>query len=140
MPDLDPLFHAFAALFAGGAAASGWTASVIVANTSFDGLDHGRADRHLRQVLVASAGFQAALLGVAAGFAVMSGAMGAFITAGLAALGFLSNIWTLAPRRDKTPEGVKKRGGSRRRVLAVALTLMVTAVALTAAGLASFGV
>ena len=139
MPDLDHLFHAFAALFAGGAAASGWTASVIVANTSFDGLDHGRADRHLRQVLVASAGFQAALLGVAAGFAVMSGATGAFITAGLAALGFLSNIWTLAPRRDKTPEGLKKRDTGR-RVIAVALTLMVTVVALTAAGLASFGV
>jgi hypothetical protein len=139
MPDLDPLFHAFSALFAGGAAASGWTASVIVANTSFDGLDHGRADRHLRQVLVASAGFQAALLGIAAGFAVMSGAVSAFITAGLAALGFLSNVWTLAPRRDKTPDGLKKRN-STRRMVAVALTLMMTAVALTAAVLAAFGV
>jgi hypothetical protein len=139
MPDLDPLFHAFSAFCAGGAAASGWTASVIVANTSFDGLDHGRADRHLRQVLVASAGFQAALLGVAAGFAVMSGATSAFITAALAALGFLSNIWTLAPRRDKTPEGLKKRN-STRRIVAVALTLMMTAIAATAGGLAAFGV
>lgn len=139
MPDLDSLFHAFAAFFAGGAAASGWTAAVIVANTSFDGLDHGRADRHLRQVMVASAGFQALLLGVAAGFAVMSGAVAAFITAVIAALGFLSNIWTLAPRRDKTPNGLKKRN-STRRVLAVALTLMVTAVAAAAGGLAIFGV
>jgi hypothetical protein len=139
MPALPDLFHALAAMFAGGAAASGWTASVIVANTSFDGLDHGRADRILRRVLVASAGFQAALLGVAAGFAVMSGAKASFITAGLAALGFLSNVWTLSPRRDKTPEGLKKRN-STRRVVAVALTLMVTVVALTAAGLAAFGI
>jgi hypothetical protein len=139
MPDINPLLHALAALFAGGAAASGWTASVIVANTSFDGLDHGRADRHLRQVLVASAGFQAALLGVAAGFAVVSGAMAAFITSVVAALGFLSNTWTLSPRRDKTPEGLKKRG-STRRMVAVMLSLMVTLVALTAGGLAAFGV
>ena len=34
MPALPDLFHALAAMFAGGAAASGWTASVIVANTS----------------------------------------------------------------------------------------------------------
>jgi hypothetical protein len=69
----------------------------------------------------------------------MSGATAAFITAALAAVGFVANIWTLAARRVETPEGLKKRG-STRRVLAVALTLMVTAVALTAGGLAAFGI
>lgn len=139
MPDLDPLFHAAAAFFAGGAAASGWTAAVIVANTSFDGLDHGRADRHLRKVLVAAAGFQAALLGIAAGFAVMSGATAAFIVAGVAALGFLSNIWTLAPRREKAAPGARKRT-STGRMVAVALTLMVTLMSAAAGVLAAFGV
>jgi hypothetical protein len=139
MIEFAPILHAAAALCAGGAAASGWTAAVIVANSAFDGLDHGRADRHLRRVLVAAAGFQAALLGVAAGFAVISGAIAAFVTAAIAALGFLSNIWTLAPRRDKTPEGLRKKT-STRRIVAVALTLIITAVALTSGVLAAFGV
>lgn len=139
MPELSSIFHAAAAMFAGGAAASGWTAAVIVANASFDGLDHARADRHLRQVMVHAAGFQAALLGIAAGFAILSASTAAFVTALVAALGFLSNMWTLAPRRDKTPEGLRKVN-STRRVVAVSLTLIVTLVAAIAGGLAAFGV
>jgi hypothetical protein len=139
MPDLGAIFHAMAALFAGGAAASGWTAAVIVANTAFDGLDHGRADRHLRKVLVGTAGFQAGLLGLAAGCAVFSGAMAAFVCAAIAAVGFLSNMWTLAPRRDKAPEGLKKRS-STMRVVAVGLTLIITILAAVAGVLAALGV
>src|SRR4029077_20749901 len=101
MPDLGTLFHALAAFAAGGAAASGWTASVIVANTAFDGLDHGRADRMLRKVLVATAGFQTMLLVGAAACALVVEAFAAGIVAAIAALGFFSNVWTLAPRKDK---------------------------------------
>jgi hypothetical protein len=140
MPDWMPIFHAAAALLAGGAAASGWTASVIVANTAFDGLDHGRADRHLRAVIAGAAGFQAILLVTAAGFAILSGATAAFITALVAAAGFMSNVWTLSPRKTGTkPPGVREKR-STRRVVAVALTLLVTFVALTAGVLAAFGV
>src|ERR1700754_44178 len=116
MPDLDPLFHALSALCAGGAAASGWTAAVIVANTAFDGLDHGRARRMLRKVIAATAGFQAALLGIAAGAALLSNARASAIVAGISALVFLSNVWTLAPRRDKAPEGLRKRNSTQRIV------------------------
>jgi hypothetical protein len=130
---------AFAALLAGGAAASGWTAAVIVANTAFDGLDHGRADRMLRKVLSATAGFQAAMLGAAAGLAFLSGANAAGIVAGVSALGFLSNVWTLAPRRDKAPEGLRKKN-STARVVAVALTLIMTMAALSAGVMAAFGI
>ncbi|MDZ4759545.1 MAG: hypothetical protein SGJ21_00545 [Alphaproteobacteria bacterium] len=137
--DLTAVFHALAALFAGAAAASGWTAAVIVANTAFDGLDRGRADRHLQRVLVATAGFQTALLCIAAGFALVSAAHASLVTAGVAALGFFSNIWTLAPRRDRTPEGLRKKS-STRRVVAVSLTLIMTAVALTSAVFAAFGI
>lgn len=139
MPDLPSIMHASAALLAGGAAASGWTAAVIVANTAFDGLDHGRADRMLRKVLSATAGFQAALLGIAAGAALLSGARGAGIVAIVAALGFLSNVWTLAPRRDKAPEGLKKKN-STARVVAVALTLMMTMAALAAGVMSAIGI
>jgi ABC-type xylose transport system permease subunit len=139
MPELSAIFASIAAMFAGGAAASGWTSAVIVANSSFDGLDAGRADRHLRRVLSASATFQAGLLGIAAGFAVFSGAIGAFIVALVGALGFLSNLWTLSPRRDKTVPGVRRREKTQRTV-AVVLTLMVTAVAAAAGIMATLGI
>ena len=137
--DLISLLHSLAALCAGGAAASGWTAAVIVANSAFDGLDHGRADRMLRKVLSATAGFQAALLGIATGAALLSNARAAAIAAGVAALGFLSNVWTLAPRRDKAPEGLKKKN-STQRIVAVALTLLMTMVALAAGIMAAFSI
>lgn len=138
MADPASILLSAAALCAGGAAASGWTAGVIVANTHFDGLDAGRADRMLRRVITASAGFQALLLGMCAGAALLGGARVAAIIAGFAALGFLSNIWTLAPRKDKTVPGVRKRT-SAQRVVAVALTLMMTAAALTAGVFAAIG-
>ncbi len=137
--DFFAIMHAAAALLAGGAAASGWTAAVIVANTAFDGLDHGRADRMLRKVIAATAGFQAALLGIAAGAALLSNARAAAIVAGVSALGFLSNVWTLAPRRDKAPEGLRKKS-STQRVVAVALTLIMTMAALASGIMAVIGV
>lgn len=140
MEILPSVLTALSALLAGGAAASGWTASVIVANDAFDHLDHGRADRHLRQVMVSSARFQAALLAAAAGFAIVGGASAAFITSLIAALGFLSNIWTLSPRRGPKKPGVVKERRSTKRIVAVSLTLIVTCVALAAGVLAAFGV
>jgi len=139
MGDFLTIMHGIAALCAGGAAASGWTGAVIVANSAFDGLDHARADRTLRRVLVATAGFQAALLGIATGCALISGARAAGIIAAIAALGFLSNIWTLAPRRDKAPDGLKKKN-STMRMVAVSLTLMMTLVALGAGVMAALGI
>lgn len=139
MADMQTILLAGAALCAGGAAASGWTAGVIVANTHFDGLDHGRADRMIRRVISATAGFQAALLGIATGAALLGGARAAAIVAAVSALGFLSNVWTLAPRKDKTPPGLKKRN-STQRIVAVALTLIMTIAALSAGVLAAFGV
>jgi hypothetical protein len=139
MPDFFSIMHAVAALCAGGAAASGWTAAVITANTAFDGLDHGRADRMLRKVITATAGFQAALLGIAAGAALISNARAAAILCAVCALGFLSNIWTLAPRREKALPGGRKKT-STQRVVAVALTLIMTLTALTGGVLATFGV
>lgn len=63
----------------------------------------------------------------------------AAIVAAVAALGFLSNVWTLAPRKEKAAPGTRKRT-STQRVVAVALTLIMTLAALTAGVLAAFGV
>lgn len=139
MADFYSILNGAAALTAGGAAASGWTAAVITANTAFDGLDHGRADRMLRKVISATAGFQAALLGIAAGATLITGARVAAIVCGLCALGFLSNIWTLAPRREKAPPGMRKKNTAQ-RVVAVSLTLIMTITALSGGILAAFGI
>ena len=139
MPELGEILRSVAAMLAGGAAASGWTAAVIVANTAFDGLDHGRADRMLRKVLVATAGFQTALMAIAGGAALFSGATAAGIVSFVTALGFFSNVWTLAPRRDKAPEGLKKKNTTM-RVVAVSLTLIMTLAALIAGVMVVFGV
>ena len=139
MENLETIFRASSAIFAGGAAASGWTTSVIGSNVMFDGLDAGRADRMLRRLITATARFQAVLLLIAAGFAIASGSVGACVTSVVAALGFFSNTWTLSPRRDKALPGARRKEKTQ-RVVAVSLTLMVTLVAVTAAVLAAFGV
>lgn len=139
MASLADIAHAFSAGFAGGAAASGWMAAVIVANAAFDGLDYGRADRHMRRVLLAVAPFAATLLGVAAATALLSGAFAAFAVSVLAALGFLSNIWTLAPRKGPRVKGVRENKKGK-RVLAVSLTLMLSFIAATGAILAALGI
>jgi hypothetical protein len=79
------------------------------------------------------------MLGIATGAALLSGATAAGIVAAVAALGFLSNVWTLAPRRDKAPDGLRKKN-STMRVVAVALTLVVTLVSVAAAVMAAFGI
>lgn len=139
MADLNSITLAAAALCAGGAAASGWTVAVIVANQHFDGLDAGRADRMLRRVISATAGFQALLLGIATGAALFGGARAAAIICAICALGFLSNVWTLAPRKEKALPGARKKNSTARAV-AVALTLIMTLAALTAGVLAALGV
>lgn len=139
MPTLDQIFQAIAALAAGGAAASGWNVGVIGANVLYDGLDAGRADRVLRKLMVSSATFQAVLLVIAASFSILSQSVAAFVTAILAALGFFSNVWTLSPRKDKALPGARRKN-STRRVVAVALTLMMTSVAFAAAVLAVMGI
>jgi hypothetical protein len=54
-------------------------------------------------------------------------------------MGFFSNVWTLAPRRDKAPEGLRKKN-STMRVVAVSLTLIMTLAALIAGVMAVLGV
>lgn len=137
MDGLTGIFGGLSAAFAGGAAASGWTVAVIVSNVAFDGLDYNRADRQLRRTLLIASNFQAILLGVAAVLALLAGAIVAFITCLITALGFLTNVWTLAPRKGPRVTGMRENRKGKRMV-AVALTLIQTLFAGLGAALAAF--
>lgn len=136
MDSIGNVFGALAAALAGGAAASGWTVAVIVANVAFDGLDYNRADRQLRRTLLVSSNFQAILLGVGSVFALLSGALASFIICLITALGFLSNVWTLAPRKGPRVTGVRENRKGK-RIVAVSLTIIQTLVATLGAALAA---
>ncbi len=139
MENLVGVFGGAAAACAGGAAASGWTVAVIVSNIAFDGLDYNRADRMLRRSLLVSSNFQAILLGCAAVFALLSGSVIAFVTCLITALGFLSNVWTLAPRKGPRVTGMRENRKGK-RIIAVALTLIQTGFATLGAFLAAVGI
>ena len=111
---------------------------MIVANVAFDGLDYNRADRQLRRVLLVAASFQAILLGGAAVCAIFGGAIAAMVVSLLTALGFLTNVWTLAPRKGPRVTGVRENRKGK-RVVAVSLTLIMTLMAAAAAVLAAMG-
>lgn len=126
-----------AAAFATGAA---WIITIAAPNCSFDRLDYSRADGHVRQLMRNTSGPIAVILLAACALAVLAGAYGSATLSGLAAIGFLSNNWTLAPRKkSEAPPGVRQRKKSQ-RIVAVSLSLMFSAVAGIAAILAVFNV
>lgn len=129
-------FAVLAAAFATGAA---WIATVAAPNCSFDRLDYSRADGHVRQLMRNTSGPIAVILLAACALAVLAGAYGSATLSGLAAAGFLTNNWTLAPKKkgESAPPGVRHRKKSQ-RIVAVSLSLMFSAVAGIAAILAVF--
>ena len=124
--------------FASGCA---WIAAIVAPNTSYDRLDHSRADGHIRLLLVNSSAHIAFVLLGASALAFLAGSIAAGIVGGLAAAGFFTNRWTLAPRTkaEKAPKGVRARDKTK-RVVAVSLTLIFTLVALIATVLAIAGI
>ncbi|MCI4645785.1 MAG: hypothetical protein MRY64_13480 [Hyphomonadaceae bacterium] len=128
----------FTAAFAAGAA---WITTVAAPNCSFDRLDYSRADGHVRQLMRNTSGPIAVVLLAACALAVLAGAYGSATLSGLAAAGFLTNTWTLAPKKkgEGPPPGVRHRKKSQ-RIVAVSLSLMFTAVAGIASILAVFNV
>ena len=122
------------------ATGAAWMMAIVVPNVSYDRLDASRADGYVRDMLKSGSSQIAFILLVGAAFAVLGSAIGAAITAGLAALGFFTNQWTLASfKRGDTPPGARRKRKTQ-RVVAVSLTLMFTLMAAIAAGLALFGV
>ncbi|WP_084396347.1 hypothetical protein [Henriciella aquimarina] len=133
---LRDLAQALSIAFFGFSSGCAWIAAIVAPNTSYDRLDHGRADGHVRLLLTNASSHIAFVLLAAAALAVLGGAMGAGIVGALAAAGFFTNRWTLAPRkRGTTPPGMRQRKKTQ-RVVAVSLTLIFTLVAVIATGLA----
>ncbi|MEM1105458.1 MAG: hypothetical protein AAGH87_03635 [Pseudomonadota bacterium] len=122
------------------ATGAAWIACVAAPNCSFDRLDYSRADGHVRQLLSETSRLIAVVLLAACALAAIGGAYGAATLSGLAAAGFLTNTWTLSPRkRSGAPPGARQKKKSQ-RIVAVSLSLMFTAVAAIASVLAVFGI
>ncbi len=127
-----------AALLMGLAVGAAWIMAIVAPNCSYDRLDAGRADGHVRQLMKSASDPIAFILLAAAALAILGGAVAAGITSFLAALGFFSNRWTLSKLKP-APAGAKRRRKTQ-RVVAVSLTLMFTLVAAIGAVLAVFGI
>ncbi|MEO0981554.1 MAG: hypothetical protein AAFX03_02750 [Pseudomonadota bacterium] len=126
----------FAVLLIGLAVGAAWIVAIVAPNCSYDRLDASRADGHVRQLLVSASTPIAGLLLASTALALLGGAWGAGILAAIAAIGFFTNQWTLAPKkRGETPPGVRRRRKSQ-RVVAVSLTLLFGGVAAIAGVLA----
>ena len=137
---IQDVANGFAAVLIGVATGAAWIATMVGPNCSYDRLDAGRASGHVRQLLVAASTPISGILLAATAFAVLAGSFGAAILSVIAAMGFFSNRWTLAPKKTgSTPPGVRTRRKSQ-RVVAVSLSLMFTMVAVVAAVLVIFGV
>ncbi|MEL6211417.1 MAG: hypothetical protein AAFR44_14815 [Pseudomonadota bacterium] len=122
------------------ATGAAWIACIAAPNCSFDRLDYSRADGHVRQLLKDASGQIAVILLAACALAAIAGAYGSATLSGLAAAGFLTNSWTLAPRkRSESPPGVRQKKKSQ-RIVAVSLSLMFTAVSAIASILAVFSI
>lgn len=115
-----------------------WMMAIVSPNVAYDTLDEDDADGHVRQLLKSGSDTLAVLLVAAAALAVLGGAIGAGITAALAAFGFFTNRWTLSNLDDE--EDDTKPPSKRQRMLAVSLTLIFSLVATIGLGLAFFGV
>lgn len=133
---LRELAHALSIAFFGFASGGAWIAAIVAPNTSYDRLDSGRADGHVRALLVSSSSHIAFMLLAASALATLAATYASAIVGALAAAGFFTNRWTLAPKkRGSTPPGVRQRKKTQ-RVVAVSLTLIFTLVTLVATGLA----
>lgn len=103
--------------------ALGWTAyfSFQAAPQAFRDLDHGRANRYVRNAMKTGHPLVAALCWVAGGAALFGGAIAGAVTLALAGALFMLARWTLAPRDDPRPAGAR-RVLSTARVVAAGLT------------------
>lgn len=110
-------------LLAGLATGIALTITVIAPNTSFDRLDGQRANGHVR-ALLRSGSFAVGFIYIAAAMLfLISAAYGAGSLSALAAFGFFTNFWTLAP--SKRIKGVSVSGREKsKRVIAMSMSIM----------------
>lgn len=129
-----------AVFFAALATGAVWAVTMAAPNCSFDRLDYSRADGHVRQLLKDASTPISLMLLAATALALLGGAYGAATLAVLAAIGFFTNRWTLAPRKKgEGAPGLRQRKKSQ-RIVAISLSLMFGCVSAIAAVLAVFNI
>lgn len=140
LENLQDILTSLAAMLCGFAVGGTWVGVVIVPNESFDHMDHTRADRNVRETLVAASTPISIMLIAAAALSVLGGALGAGVVAGVSAFGYMTNRWTLAPRKPRSaPPGARQRKKTQ-RVVAVALSLIFGVGSLAAGIMAAIGI
>jgi hypothetical protein len=118
----------------------GWTAffSFIVSPQAFRELDHGRANRFVRNAMKTG---HPALAGLAFGsgaLAVLSASLAGGGVMAIVGVMYLLAAWTLAPRDDDRPPPGGKRKLSTARIVAAGLTAGLMALVLIAVALMLF--
>ncbi len=136
--DMQSLFGSLGLLFNAIALGAAWVVTIASPNCSFDKLDGSRADRHVRELLHQTATPLAGLMLVAGAFFLLGGGLISGIVALVAAFGFLTNRWTLAPRETPNKPGVKTSRKAQRG-MSVSLTLIFALVAVASAAFGLFG-
>ena len=133
---IQSLAGAFGIACAAIAIGAGWVAVIASPNCSFDELDGSRADRHVRELLKQTSTPISGMLLAAGALFVLGASWGAAATAFLAAFGFFSNRWMLAPKKGKNPRGVKtSRKGQRTVSISFSLIFLLAAVVAAVLGI-----
>ena len=119
------------------AVGAGWVVVILSPNSSYDGNDStARADTQIKRLLKDACIPITLILMAAGAFAILGRSWIAGASAFLAAFGFYSNRWTLAPKkRGSTPPGVRTRRKDQQR-LAMGFSLVFLLVAMIALVLA----
>ena len=126
-------------IFSALAVGASWVAAIASPNCSFDKLDGSRADRHVRELLHQTSTPIAGMMLAAGACFLLATHWAAGVTALLAAFGFYSNRWMLAPKTGKAPHG-SRTSRKGQRAVSVSLTLIFTLVAIVAAILGMVGI
>lgn len=123
------------------AAGAGWIIVIASPNSSYDGNDSvARADTQIKRLLKDCSVPVALILLAAGACCILGRSWVAGATAFLAAFGFYSNQWTLAPKqRGSTPPGVKTRRKEQQK-LAMGFSLVFLLIVVVALVLAVLGV
>jgi hypothetical protein len=111
--------------------ALGWTMSFSFASApiAFRDLDHGRADRLVRNTLKRSNPILAVICGAAAACGALAGSIAGSATLAIAAVCFLMARWALAPREEKiAPAGHRRVLKTSRIVSAGIIAFMMPVV------------
>ncbi len=116
-----------------------WVSSIASPNCSYDKIDGSRADRHVRELIYATALGISGLLLASAMLFLLGTSWIAAVTAMMGAFGFYATRMMLAPKEGKNKQGVKT-SRKKQRAYGLSFSLVFTVVAFAAMVLGVFQV